>query len=132
MGGAECEDGQPCTYPDPYYFDLAAPIMLLFPDNLLYSGTFGWLLAYAIAFSICVFVPLLPISLIYYVASRLCGIRLNAKALSTRLWRVTIAFALLLALNQLGVWVEQQQWTHRRLEAPLVVEASRVPAATHS
>jgi TIR domain len=57
-----------------------------------------------------VFVPLLPVVFFYLVLRKFAQVRLSARALSVRLWRILAGIGLLLALNYLTLWLEQQPW----------------------
>ncbi len=55
-------------------------------------------------------VPLTPVVL-SYAAIRLCtNLRLDWNALASRLWRIAGGIAIVLALNYLALWLEQQPW----------------------
>ncbi len=55
-------------------------------------------------------VPLAPIAATYGVVRLSTALRLDWNALATRLWRIVGGIAILLALNYLSVWLEQQSW----------------------
>jgi len=55
-------------------------------------------------------IPLLPAGLVYLLLRTTTSFRLSAVALSARLWRVVAGVFLLVALNYLSLWVEQQPW----------------------
>ena len=55
-------------------------------------------------------VPLTPIVLAYAAVRSGTALRLDWSALSTRLWRIVGGIAIVLALNYLSLWLEQQPW----------------------
>jgi hypothetical protein len=55
-------------------------------------------------------IPLLPAGLVYLLLRTTTSFRLSAVALSARLWRVVAGVFLLVALNYLSLWIEQQPW----------------------
>ncbi len=55
-------------------------------------------------------VPLAPIVLAYAAVRFSTPLRLDWKALGARLWRIVGVIAILLALNYLSLWLEQQPW----------------------
>jgi TIR domain len=55
-------------------------------------------------------IPLLPAAVVYLLLRTTTSFRLSAAALSVRLWRVTAGVCLLVVLNYLSLWVEQQPW----------------------
>jgi len=66
-------------------------------------ATIAWL---ALATFLTVVVILIPICLVLYFGCRALGLQLDAKALRTRLWRIVVAFVLLLAINTVTLWVD--------------------------
>jgi hypothetical protein len=55
-------------------------------------------------------IPLLPAAVVYLLLRTTTSFRLSAAALSARLWRVVAGVFLLVALNYLSLWIEQQPW----------------------
>jgi hypothetical protein len=55
-------------------------------------------------------IPLLPAAMVYLLLRTTTPFRLSAAALSARLWRVVAGVFLLVALNYLSLWIEQQPW----------------------
>ena len=85
----------------------------MFIDNFVYSIEPKWLalipvLVYML--TILVLVPLMPVLGLYVAIRVLTQNRLSARALSLRLWRILGGIALLVALNYLSLWLEQQPW----------------------
>jgi hypothetical protein len=54
--------------------------------------------------------PLLPAVATYLALRVATSFRLSSAALSTRLWRVVAGVAVVVALNALSLWIEQQPW----------------------
>ncbi len=55
-------------------------------------------------------VPLTPILLAYATVRFGTALRLDWNALALRLWRIVGGIAIVLALNYLSLWLEQQPW----------------------
>jgi TIR domain len=55
-------------------------------------------------------IPLAPIVLAYATVRFSTSLRLDWNALASRLWRIVGLIAILLALNYLSLWLEQQAW----------------------
>jgi TIR domain-containing protein len=55
-------------------------------------------------------IPLLPAAVVYLLLRTTTSFRLSGAALSARLWRVVAGICLLVALNYLSLWIEQQPW----------------------
>ena len=55
-------------------------------------------------------VPLTPIVLAYAAIRFGTKLRLDWNALASRLWRIAGGIAIVLALNYLALWLEQQPW----------------------
>lgn len=55
-------------------------------------------------------VPLAPVVLAYTAVRLTTPLRLDWNALATRLWRIVGVIAILLALNFVSLWLEQQPW----------------------
>ncbi len=63
------------------------------------------------AFALFAFViPIATVWLIYLVPKSVLGLRLIPSALSSRLWRIVIAIAIVVAGNYILLWVERQNW----------------------
>jgi hypothetical protein len=54
--------------------------------------------------------PLLPAVVTYLALRAATSFRLSSAALSARLWRVVAGVAVVVALNALSLWIEQQPW----------------------
>ena len=57
-----------------------------------------------------VLVPLLPALALYLVLRRFASFRFSAAALSSRLWKIIAGVGLVIGLNYLSLWIEQQPW----------------------
>jgi TIR domain len=55
-------------------------------------------------------IPLLPAVVICRLLRTMTSVRLSSAALSARLWRVVAGLCLVVALNFLSLWIEQQPW----------------------
>jgi hypothetical protein len=55
-------------------------------------------------------IPLLPAVVTYWLLRAFTSFRLSGAALSVRLWRVVAGICLLVGLNLLSLWIEQQPW----------------------
>lgn len=70
----------------------------------------GFLVKIPIALTFLVLIPLSPVVLLYLILRTFAQVRLSARALSVRLWRILAGIGLLLAVNYLMLWLEQQPW----------------------
>jgi len=60
--------------------------------------------------ALIVAIPLLPAVVIYGLLRTTTSVRLSGAALAARLWRVVAGIGLVVALNYLSLWIEQQPW----------------------
>jgi hypothetical protein len=114
LGGSLEENGHLPVYAKAIVNIFSIISEYMFHTSYFYGGTVPVIISrYIVAFIVFVLLPLAPFIVIYLVFARVFGFHLNGKALLSRLWAIVVGFGLIVGVNYLSLWIEQQPWAQQ-------------------
>jgi hypothetical protein len=93
-----------------YYTFAWATVVFDWVRGIFGPGTIKIVIMVLMLLVFSIVIPLVPAIVVYLLLRTTTSFRLSAAALSMRLWRVVAGICLLVALNYLSLWIDQQPW----------------------
>jgi hypothetical protein len=96
-----------------YFMEFGEKITPYFQFIEDYSGNvlIKLLMLVLLLISFFLIVPLSPVIFLYFCLRYSLSLRLDPALLSARLWRIVVGIGVVIVLNYLSLWIEQQSWS---------------------